>query len=219
MESALALPNDNIIVAAVETLCFWTFECKNIGIDRPASVLRNWLANPTTKNIAVVNICKQISESSLTGFILRHFVKPGKSIQTFKLNIRKSGKVLQFLTGPAHGALLARLNEKISGEGISRVMVTIRRSKFGGFRLLASISKVNESKTSPRFYTSSLPTFRDIRSATGLLGRQHLLPLAYTLQPSLLGLSPGVRTGRARQRTNTWLLRYENYMVHYRSWS
>ena len=37
MESALALPNDNIIVAAVETLCFWTFVCKNIGIDRPAS--------------------------------------------------------------------------------------------------------------------------------------------------------------------------------------
>jgi len=181
MESALALPNDNIIVAAVETLCFWTFVCKNIGIDRPASVLRNWLANPTTKNIAVVKICKQISESSLTGFILRHFVKPGKSIQTFKLNIRKSGKVLQFLTGPAHGALLARLNEKISGEVLSRVMVTIRRSKFGGFRLLVSISKVNESKTSPRFYTSSLHTFRDLRIieiALNLKKPLRFLPLA-----------------------------------------
>jgi len=66
MESALALPNDNIIVAAFETLCSWTFVCKYIGIDRRATVLGNWLANPTTKNIAVVNICKQMRESSLT---------------------------------------------------------------------------------------------------------------------------------------------------------
>ena len=66
MESALALPNDTIIVAAVETLCSWTLLCKDIGIDRPASVLRNWLANPTTKNIAVVNIGKQMIDSWLT---------------------------------------------------------------------------------------------------------------------------------------------------------
>jgi len=66
MESALALPNDNIIVAAVAILCFWTYVCKDLGIDRPASVLGNWLTNPTTKNIVVVNICKQMIESSLT---------------------------------------------------------------------------------------------------------------------------------------------------------
>ena len=42
---------------------------------------------------------------------------------------------------------------------VSRVMVTIRRNKFGGFCFLASTFKVNELKTSPRFYTSSLPTF------------------------------------------------------------
>ena len=66
MESALALPNDNIIVAVVQTLCFWTFVCTDLGIDRPVSVLRNWLANPTTSNIAVGNICKQMIETSLT---------------------------------------------------------------------------------------------------------------------------------------------------------
>jgi len=66
MESALALPNDNIVVAVVAALCCWSFACKGQGIDRPASVLRNWLINPTTKNIAVVNICEQMIDSWLT---------------------------------------------------------------------------------------------------------------------------------------------------------
>ncbi|MCY3010300.1 MAG: hypothetical protein ACK5OC_27655 [Pirellula sp.] len=66
MESALALPNDNIIVAVVENLCFWAFVCTDLGIDRPVSVLRNWISNPTTKNIAVGNICKRMIDSWLS---------------------------------------------------------------------------------------------------------------------------------------------------------
>ena len=66
MESALALPNDNIIVATSDGLDCWKLACKNQGIDRPASVLGNWLANPTTKNIAVVDIGKQTIDSWLS---------------------------------------------------------------------------------------------------------------------------------------------------------
>ncbi len=66
MESALALPNDNITVSAVEALCCWSFACKEQGIDRPASVLRNWISNPTTKNTAVLTICKQMIDSWLS---------------------------------------------------------------------------------------------------------------------------------------------------------
>ena len=66
MENALALPNDNIIVSAVDALCSWNLACKGQGIDRPASVLRIWFANPTTSKIAVVNICKQMIESWLS---------------------------------------------------------------------------------------------------------------------------------------------------------
>ena len=66
MENALALPNDNIIVSAVDALCSWNLACKGQGIDRPVSVLRIWLANPTTSNIAVVKICRQMIESWLT---------------------------------------------------------------------------------------------------------------------------------------------------------
>jgi hypothetical protein len=66
MESALALPNDNIIVSAVEGLCCWSFACKGQEIDRPASVLRNWISNPTTKNTAVLIICKQMIDSWLS---------------------------------------------------------------------------------------------------------------------------------------------------------
>ncbi|MCY2984380.1 MAG: hypothetical protein NTY15_12200 [Planctomycetota bacterium] len=65
MESALALPNDNIIVSVVGALCCWAFACKGEGIDRPTALMQNWLANPTTKNIAVVNICEQMIGSLL----------------------------------------------------------------------------------------------------------------------------------------------------------
>ena len=65
MESALALPNDKIAVSAFEAICRWAFACKGLGIDRPKAVMRNWLANPTTKNIAVVNICEQMINSWL----------------------------------------------------------------------------------------------------------------------------------------------------------
>ena len=37
MESALALPNDNLILSAVEALCSWTYACSYQGIDRPTS--------------------------------------------------------------------------------------------------------------------------------------------------------------------------------------
>ena len=63
MESALVLPNDNIIVSAIDGLCCWSFACKSQGIDRPKVVMRNWLANPTSTNIAVVNICEQMIEA------------------------------------------------------------------------------------------------------------------------------------------------------------
>ena len=65
MESALALPNDNITVSAFEGICCWAFACKGEGIDRPTALMQKWLANPTTKNIAVVNICEQMIGSLL----------------------------------------------------------------------------------------------------------------------------------------------------------
>ncbi len=65
MESALALPNDNITVSAFEAICCWAFACKGEGIDRPTALMQKWLANPTTKSIAVVNICEQMIGSLL----------------------------------------------------------------------------------------------------------------------------------------------------------
>ena len=65
MESALALPNDNIIVAAVGDLCGWAFACQGQGIDRPETVLRNWISNPSTTNAAALLVCKQLIDSWL----------------------------------------------------------------------------------------------------------------------------------------------------------
>jgi hypothetical protein len=65
MESALALPNDNIIVSAVGDLCGWAFACKGLGIDRPETVLRNWISNPSTTNTTALLVCKQLIDSWL----------------------------------------------------------------------------------------------------------------------------------------------------------
>jgi hypothetical protein len=65
LESALALPNDNIIVSVVDALCCWSYTCKDQGITRPVSLLRNWELNPTTKNTAIFNTCMQMIDSWL----------------------------------------------------------------------------------------------------------------------------------------------------------
>lgn len=65
MQSALALPNDNIIVAAVGDLCGWAFACQGQGIDRPETVLRNWISNPSTTNADALLVCKQLIDSWL----------------------------------------------------------------------------------------------------------------------------------------------------------
>lgn len=65
MESALALPNDNLIVSALEALCCWTQACKELGVLRPTAVIQNWLAYPTSKTPAVVNDCEKMIDSWL----------------------------------------------------------------------------------------------------------------------------------------------------------
>ena len=63
MESALALPNDNIIVSVVGALCCWTLACNELGILRTTTTFRNWFANPTTEYVVVVNICEQLIDA------------------------------------------------------------------------------------------------------------------------------------------------------------